>query len=118
MSQLWGLEDGRVIDLIAANDLDAVPDGTPLLSIMGKPAVKGVDKIDTDTRGGFLAYGVITVDKSWEERMAVLGAALVEAAPPLIVRALSDDGEGPMAVAMRRLISCAGEKAAADGVKA
>lgn len=39
--------------------LPDLPDGIALHSISGAVAVKGRDPIDDDTRGGFIAYGII-----------------------------------------------------------
>ena len=39
--------------------LDQLPKGTVLHSFDGKKVIVGVDKIDLDTRGGFLAYGFL-----------------------------------------------------------
>jgi hypothetical protein len=39
--------------------LESLPDGIALWSISGSVAVKGRDPIDTDTRGGVLAHGII-----------------------------------------------------------
>ena len=36
--------------------LEYIPDGTEVVSIMGEKYVKGKDKIDDDTRDGYLAY--------------------------------------------------------------
>lgn len=33
-----------------------IPDGTEVVSVMGEKCVKGKDKIDDDTRDGYLAY--------------------------------------------------------------
>lgn len=101
----WNLDDGRVIELLRPEELNDQPLGTVLLSIMGKRAVVGSDPIDGDTRAGYLAYGRVIVDKSYEERVTTLAEQLVRDAPPLIVRVLADEGEGAMAVAMRRLIT-------------
>lgn len=45
--------------LLKPEHLPLVPDGTPLVSIMGKVSIVGVDEISTDTRGGALAFGVL-----------------------------------------------------------
>lgn len=45
-------------DLIHISKFDEIPDGTKLISIMGKHAIKGQDKIDMDTRFGFLAWSI------------------------------------------------------------
>jgi hypothetical protein len=45
------------VRLITPKQLRALPKGTVLTSISGSRAIVGVDRIDGDTRGGFLAYG-------------------------------------------------------------
>ena len=57
---LWKLKDGRVIRLLTLDDLKYTPNGTELISIMGERVVKGQDYIDLDTRGLFIAYGLLT----------------------------------------------------------
>lgn len=37
---------------------DPLPEGVELVSINGERKVIGSDHIDTDTRGGFTAYGI------------------------------------------------------------
>ena len=44
--------------LFTPEEVEQIPDGTELYSIMGKSAVKGKDTIDLDTRFGHTAYGV------------------------------------------------------------
>lgn len=44
--------------LFTPEELEQLPDGIELTSIMGKKVVKGRDYIDDDTRGGHLAYGI------------------------------------------------------------
>jgi hypothetical protein len=51
-------EPEYVIQLITPVEFAALPDGTELISIMGDIKVKGIDYIDDDTRGGYLAFGV------------------------------------------------------------
>ncbi len=48
------------LTLFTPEEFDQLPDGTELYSIMkgDKPKIKGVDKIDMDTRWGHIAYGV------------------------------------------------------------
>ena len=55
----WNLADGRTIYLLSPEAFTDLPDGTHLVCIDGTTSVKGVDKIDTDTRGGRLAYGTL-----------------------------------------------------------
>lgn len=57
---VWGEVEGSAkLWLLREEHLPLVPDGTPLVSIMGEVSIVGVDNIDTDTRGGVLAYGVL-----------------------------------------------------------
>lgn len=44
--------------LIPLDLFERVPNGAVLTSIMGNVVVKGKDYIDTDTRGGLMAFGV------------------------------------------------------------
>lgn len=53
----WNKESDLYLCPIA--EFDDLPDGIALHSISGLVAVKGRDDIDKDTRGGFLAYGII-----------------------------------------------------------
>jgi hypothetical protein len=56
----WDGVSGRNLWLLTMAELEQVPDGTLLDCIIpSKEAVKGKDPIDDDTRGGYLAYGVI-----------------------------------------------------------
>lgn len=43
--------------LITKEELDKLPTGMELYSILGKKVVVGKDAIDEDTRGGLLAFG-------------------------------------------------------------
>lgn len=53
------LPEGSRIDLITPAELVTIEYGTVLYDIFGFPATVGVDDIDTDTRGGYLAYGYV-----------------------------------------------------------
>jgi hypothetical protein len=55
----WKLDDGRTITLVTPKEFSELPHGTVLYSIRGNRAVKGTDYIDNDTRGGYLAYGLL-----------------------------------------------------------
>jgi hypothetical protein len=44
--------------LLTEEELNELPDGIVLTSIMGDTAVKGKDYIDTDSRFGHTAYGI------------------------------------------------------------
>lgn len=52
------------MNLITHAQLDKLPKGTVLYSFNGEKVVVGVDRIDGDTRGGFLAYGFLKKDIS------------------------------------------------------
>ena len=60
--QPWKLKDGRTIYLIKETDLRDIPKGTILHDIFGERAEVGKDDIDLDTRGGYLAYGILSED--------------------------------------------------------
>jgi hypothetical protein len=50
----------RNLWLFTMEELEQVPDGTLIDCIVpGHEAVKGKDHIDDDTRGGYLAYGIV-----------------------------------------------------------
>jgi len=51
--------DGKQIYLIPGRDYKNIAPGTVLFSIFGERKVMGTDSVDDDTRGGYLAYGVI-----------------------------------------------------------
>jgi hypothetical protein len=53
------IAEGTVIELITPEELNEIEKGTVLYDIFGFPATVGVDDLDTDTRGGYLAYGRI-----------------------------------------------------------
>lgn len=55
----WELDDRRKIYLLTPAAFNALADGTKVISIFGEVKTKGVDHIDTDTRCGYLAWGVI-----------------------------------------------------------
>lgn len=44
--------------LLSPEQLEEVPDGTILHTIMGEEVVVGQDKIDRETRFGYLGYGL------------------------------------------------------------
>lgn len=52
----FGNWDGTIM-LLPLWALELMADGERLTSIMGNTAIVGQDEIDTDTRGGCLAYG-------------------------------------------------------------
>lgn len=56
--QLWSKESG--LYLFTIEEFNQLPDGVELESISGstKYYVKGMDKIDQDTRFGYMAFGV------------------------------------------------------------
>lgn len=45
--------------LLTVNEFEKIPDGTVLTCIDGTTATKGTDDIDTDTRMGHIAYGIV-----------------------------------------------------------
>ncbi len=45
--------------LLTEAEFAQIPDGTLLISISGNKAVKGRDYIDDETRGGYIAYGIV-----------------------------------------------------------
>lgn len=60
----WGNEDrepvlseGTELSLITPVEFATLANGTELFDIFGRSYMVGTDKIDDDTRGGFLAYG-------------------------------------------------------------
>lgn len=69
---VWEIDDldnvprdmvGRRIGLVHASDMENIPAGTKLVSIMGDVVTVGVDPIAADDRQGYLAYGV---PRAWE----------------------------------------------------
>lgn len=54
---MWTTPSGIVIRLITLAEFDGLPPGTVLRAIDDARLVKGVDHIDLDTRGGYLAVG-------------------------------------------------------------
>lgn len=67
--------------LLTMAELEKLPDGTELHSITNKPVIKGVDYIDDDTRGGYLAYGpkdpfVSHPQKDWFLLFALTGRTI------------------------------------------
>jgi hypothetical protein len=58
MSSPWTLDDGTTIYLLTPKEFAELPDGALLVDVMGESAVKGKDRIDDDTRFGYMAYGV------------------------------------------------------------
>ena len=54
----WKFADGRIIWLLTEEEFQALPNGTKLISIFGEVVTKGIDYIDMDTRGGYIAFGV------------------------------------------------------------
>lgn len=58
----WKLDDGRTIKLLTPEQLTRCTQGTRLICIDGKEYVVGRDHIDDDTRGSYLAYGVLPSD--------------------------------------------------------
>ena len=59
----WEIGQGPMssvaIWLATPEELKVLPDGTTLYDIFGNPHTLGEDDIDGDTRGGFLAFGIL-----------------------------------------------------------
>lgn len=58
----WTLAPGsdeNPLWLLTEAELKLVPTQTPLHCIDGTTATVGTDRIDNDTRGGYLAYGML-----------------------------------------------------------
>lgn len=54
--QLWSKETN--LYLLTKEEYEQLPDGIELTCIDNTTSVKGTDRIDMDTRFGYLAYGV------------------------------------------------------------
>ena len=54
----WKLDDGHTIWLLTEKEFETLPNGTKLISILGEVVTKGIDTIDMDTRGGYIAFGL------------------------------------------------------------
>ena len=54
----WELPDGTTTNLLTPEEYQDLPDDIVLISISGEKKIKGVDYVDQDTRGGFLAWGL------------------------------------------------------------
>ena len=61
--------DGKLM-LIPLTMLNTIADGEALVCIDGTTSVKGVDKIDDDTRGGLLAYGFLSANPRMTKKEA------------------------------------------------
>lgn len=68
MHQIWVIDSWDTIpekyhdarlELLTPQQIKELPDGTTLVTINGREAVKGKDRIDLDTRAGYTAYGRI-----------------------------------------------------------
>lgn len=57
----WTFDDGSQMELIQLDELKNYPDGTTFKCINGSLVTKGKDYIDDDTRGGYIAYGIIKI---------------------------------------------------------
>jgi hypothetical protein len=51
-------DNEKTLLLVSPELLAALPSGVPLESIMGRKKITGQDRIDGDSRFGFLAYGI------------------------------------------------------------
>lgn len=69
----WG---NLKLKVISPAELKELPDGTPLACIDGSIAVKGRDRIDLDTRFGFLAYGFLEPHPTRRNRRSYLDRIL------------------------------------------
>jgi hypothetical protein len=68
--QAWLLDDGRTIYLLRPADLPRVPSGATLLAIDGEVVTVGTSEIDNDTRGGYLAFGVLPAEATDAEAVS------------------------------------------------
>jgi hypothetical protein len=62
MNTGWTLKDGRVIDLLTIDQLEALPPDVMIYSIMGESRLVHNPPLgppDTDTRGGLTAWGLL-----------------------------------------------------------
>lgn len=50
---------GKKLHLLTIKELDQKPNGTKLVSIMGRSVIKGKHHISRDHRGGWSAYGLL-----------------------------------------------------------
>lgn len=71
----WKLTTGGLIHLITPEEFAALPKGVRLTAVDGKVAIKGLDRIDDDTRGGFMAWGRTDHEIASERRQATAEAA-------------------------------------------
>jgi len=56
---VWDSKSDDLLWLLLPEELELLPAGTVVTDITGGTAVYGTDYIDTDTRGGLLAYGLL-----------------------------------------------------------
>lgn len=56
--QFWPMDDGTTLTLLTPEQLKHLPLGARVRCINGGYAVYGRDRIDGDTRAGYLAYGL------------------------------------------------------------
>jgi hypothetical protein len=54
----WDDEAEEILWLLTPFELEAIPKGTVLTSIIGTKAIVGDDYIDTDTHFGYTAFGL------------------------------------------------------------
>jgi hypothetical protein len=55
----WKLAKDSILYLVPDYIFDSLPDGIELISIFNEKAIKGQNKIDRDTRGGCIAFGLL-----------------------------------------------------------
>lgn len=56
--QKWAEEGDDSLWLFTIDEFHKLPDGIELESISGKRTIKGIDRIDQDTRFNYMAFGV------------------------------------------------------------
>lgn len=54
----WEDKGENSLWLLTPEEMARVPDGVEVESILEEKYIKGVDKLDDDTRAGHLAYGI------------------------------------------------------------
>lgn len=58
------------MNLLTPEEYEALPDGTRLENIFGAIKTKGVDYIDQDIRGGYIAFGLAATATESEKVLA------------------------------------------------
>jgi hypothetical protein len=70
---------GTTIWLLQPETVEALPDGTRVISINGEEKIKGKDHLDDDTRGGYTAWGLLP--EEWRARFGSAVDQLADKAP-------------------------------------